>query len=216
LLIFVTMDLHFLFEGILIGGAVSVPLGPLGMLCVQRTVNKNWEAGLLSGLGIAIADTLYAVIAGFSLSIIIEFIRGYEFYFKIIGLLVLVLLGIYTFNSNPTKEIRKYKRRGSSYVQDFITTFLIALTNPLAIFAFLAIFSGYSIVLKLSQWVEALMMIAGIFIGATFWWIVLTGFTNLFRHKFTINTLEWANKIIGIGIIVIALGFFFFLQEKGI
>lgn len=210
------MYLHFLFEGILIGIVVSIPLGPLGMLCIQRTVNKNWKAGILSGIGISFADTIYAIMAGFSLTIIINFIREYEFYFKIIGLLVLVFLGIYIFRLNPAKEIRKYKRRGSSYLQDFIFTFLIALSNPLAIFLFLAIFSGYSIVLQLSQWVEALLIIAGIFIGGTLWWIVLTGLANLFRHKFTINMLEWANKIIGIGIIAIALALFIFLQKEGI
>lgn len=195
---------------------VSVPLGPLGMLCIQRTVNKNWEAGILSGIGIIFADTIYAVMAGFSLTIIIDFIRDYELYFKIIGLFVLVLLGIYIYRSNPAKEMRKYKRRGSSYAQDFITTFLIALSNPLAVFAFLAIFSGYSIVLKLSQWVEAIQMITGIFIGGSLWWIMLTGMANLFRHKLTIDKLEWANKIAGIGIIVIALLLFAFLQNKGI
>ncbi len=206
------MDINFFLEGILIGLAVSIPLGPLGMLCIQRTVNKNWEAGLLSGLGIAVADTIYAIVAGFSLSIIINFIRSYEIYFKILGLVILIGLGLYIFRKNPAKDIQKFKRRGSSYIQDFLSTFFITLSNPLSVFVFIAIFSGYSIVLQLSQLGEAFMIIAGIFIGSSIWWMVLTGLANLFRHKFTIDLLKWANRIIGIAIIVLALILFGLLQ----
>ncbi len=210
------MDLHFLLDGFLIGIAVSVPLGPLGMFCVRRTVNKNWQAGLFSGLGISAADSIYATMAGFSLTIIIDFIRNFEIYFKIFGLLILVGLGLYIFRSNPAKDVQKFKRRGSSYLQDFLSTFIITLSNPLSIFVFIAIFSSYSIVLQLSQLGEALLIIAGIFFGGTLWWLVLTGLANLFRHKFTIDLLEWANKIIGIGIITLAVLFFIVLQTKGI
>ena len=210
------MDIHFLIEGFIVGIAVSVPLGPLGMLCIQRTVSKNWKSGIFSGLGISVADALYAIVAGFSLTIIIDFIEKYEIYFKLIGLLVLVLLGIHIFRSNPAKDIRKLKKRGSSYIQDFLTTFLITLSNPLAIFVFIAIFSGYSIVLQLSQLGQALLLIAGIFSGGSVWWIVLTGFANLFRHKLTIDRLGWANKIIGVGIIIVAIILFGYMQAKGI
>jgi threonine/homoserine/homoserine lactone efflux protein len=210
------MDLNLLWKGIVTGMAVSIPLGPLGILCIQRTVNKNWKSGIFSGMGIATADTAYAFIAGFSLSIIIDFIRTYELYFKLVGLFVLILLGIYIFRSNPTKQIQTYKRRGSSHLQDYLTTFLITLSNPLSIFVFVAIFTGYSIVMQFSQPLEALLTIGGIFIGSSFWWILITGFANLFRHKFTINTLYWANRIIGLGVIVIAVAFFIYLQLKGV
>ncbi len=210
------MDLNLLWKGILTGMAVSIPLGPLGILCIQRTVNKNWKSGIFSGLGIATADTTYAFVAGFSLSIIIDFIRTYELYFKLVGLFVLILLGVYIFRSNPTKQIQTYKRRGSSHLQDYLTTFLITLSNPLSIFVFVAIFTGYSIVMRFSQPLEALQTIGGIFIGSSLWWILITGFADLFRHKFTINTLYWANRIIGLGVIIIAVAFFIYLQFKGV
>jgi threonine/homoserine/homoserine lactone efflux protein len=212
----VTMDLNLLWKGIVTGMAVSIPLGPLGILCIQRTVNKNWKSGIFSGMGIATADTVYAFVAGFSLSIIIDFIRRYELYFKLVGLFVLILLGIYIFRSNPTKQIQTHKRRGSSHLQDYLTTFLITLSNPLSIFVFVAIFTGYSIVMQFSQPLEALLTIGGIFIGCSLWWILITGFANLFRHKFTINTLYWANRIIGLGVIIIAVAFFIYLQIKGV
>lgn len=210
------MDFGLLWKGVVTGLAVSIPLGPLGILCIQRTVNKNWKSGIFSGLGIASADTVYAFIAGFSLSIIIDFIRHYEMYFKLVGLFVLILLGIYIFRSNPTKQIQNYKRRGSSHLQDFLTTFLVTLSNPLSVFVFVAIFTSYSIVLQFSHPLEALLTIFGIFLGCTLWWVSITGLANIFRHKFTINTLYWANRIIGLSVIIIAVAFFIYLQATGI
>lgn len=210
------MDINLLWKGIVTGLAVSIPLGPLGILCIQRTVNKTWKSGIFSGIGIATADTVYAFVAGFSLSIIIEFIRKYELYFKLVGLFVLILLGIYIFTSNPTKQIQKYKRRGTSHLQDFLTTFLVTLSNPLSVFVFIAIFTSYSIVLQFSHPLEALLTIGGIFLGGSLWWIIITGLANIFRHKFTINTLYWANRVIGLGVIIIAVAFFIYLQMKGI
>jgi len=205
------MSFSLLWEGFLIGIAVSVPLGPLGMLCIKRTVNKNWKSGFLSGLGIAASDVIYAIVAGFSLTIIINFITAYEIYFKILGASMVVLLGLYIFMSNPAKDIQKFQRKGTSYVQDFLTAFLLTVTNPLSVFVFIAIFTSYSLVLQLSQLFEALLIIGGIFVGGATWWFILTGMAHLFRHKLTISTLWWANKIIGLSVILIAVGLFIFL-----
>jgi len=210
------MSFSLLWEGFLIGIAVSVPLGPLGMLCIKRTVNKNWKSGFLSGLGIAASDVMYAIVAGFSLNIIIDFIATYEIYFKILGASMVVILGLYIFMSNPAKDIQKFQRKGTSYLQDFLTAFLLTVTNPLSVFVFIAIFTSYSLVLQLSQIVEALLIIGGIFVGGASWWFLLTGMAHLFRHKLTINTLWWANKIIGLSVILIAVGLFIFLLFKEI
>lgn len=210
--IFACMDLNLLWKGIITGLAVSIPLGPLGILCIQRTVNKTWKSGISSGLGVATADTLYAFIAGFSLSFVIDFIRSYELYFKLVGLAVLIILGIYIFRSNPTAHMQAYKRRGPSHFQDFFTIFLITLSNPLSVFVFMAIFTSYNIVLLFSRPLQAFLTIGGIFIGCSTWWITITGFANLFRHKFTLNTLYWANRIIGLGVIIIGVAFFVYLQ----
>ena len=205
------MSFRLLWEGFMIGIAVSVPLGPLGMLCIKRTVNKNWKSGFLSGLGIAASDAIYAIVAGFSLTIIIKFITHYEIYFKILGASMVVFLGLYIFLSNPAKEIQKFKQKGTSYLQDFLTAFLLTFSNPLAVFIFIAIFTSYSLVFQLSQLFEALLVIGGIFAGGAFWWFILTGLAYLFKHKLTINTLWWANKIIGLSVILIAIVLFIFL-----
>ena len=205
------MSLRLLWEGFIIGIAVSVPLGPLGMLCIKRTVNKNWKSGFLSGLGIAASDVIYAIIAGFSLTMIIDFVRHYEIYFKILGASMVIFLGLYIFFSNPTKDMLKFKRKGTSYVQDFLTAFLLTVSNPLSVFVFIAIFTSYSLVLQLSHLFETFLIIGGIFLGGASWWFILTGLANLFRHKLTINTLWWANKIIGLSVILIAIGLFVYL-----
>ncbi len=210
------MSFKLLWEGFMIGMAVSVPLGPLGMLCIKRTVNKDWKSGFLSGLGIAASDAIYAIIAGFSLTIIINFIHQYEIHFKILGATMVVILGLYIFLSNPAKEIQKYKQKGTSYLQDFFTAFLLTVTNPLSVFIFIAIFTSYSLVLQLSQIFEALLIVGGIFIGGATWWFIITGLAYLFKHKLTINTLWWANKIIGLGVILIAISLFLLLLLKEI
>ena len=210
------MSFSLLWKGFLIGIAVSVPLGPLGMLCIKRTVNKNWKSGFLSGLGIAASDVMYAIVAGFSLNIIIDFIATYEIYFKILGASMVVMLGLYIFLSNPAKDIQKFQRKGTSYLQDFLTAFLLTITNPLSVFVFIAIFTSYSLVLQLSKILEALLIIGGIFVGGATWWFFLTGMAHLFKHKLTINTLWWANKIIGLSVILIAGGLFIYLLYKKI
>lgn len=210
------MDFSLLWEGFIIGIAVSVPLGPLGMLCIKRTVNKNWKSGFISGLGIASSDLIYAVIAGFSLTMIIDFVRSYEIYFKIFGASMVVLLGLYIFLSNPAKDIQKFKRKGTSYFQDFFTAFFLTISNPLSVFIFIAIFTSYSLVLQMSQPLEALLIIGGIFVGGATWWFILTGLANLFKHKLTIDTLWWANKIIGLGVMLIAVGLFIYLLSAKI
>ena len=210
------MSFKLLWEGFVIGMAVSVPLGPLGMLCIKRTVNKNWKSGFSSGLGIAASDAIYAIIAGFSLTIIIKFINKYEIYFEILGASMVVILGLHIFLSNPAKEIQKFKQKGSSYLQDFLTAFLLTVTNPLSVFVFIAIFTSYSLVLQLSQLFEALLIVGGIFTGGASWWFIITGMAYLFKHKLTINTLWWANKIIGMGVILIAVSLFALLLLKAI
>jgi threonine/homoserine/homoserine lactone efflux protein len=210
------MDLYSFLEGFIIGILVSVPLGPLGILCIKRTVNKTWKSGFISGLGVATSDTFYAIIAGFSLTIIINFIRQYEIWFKVLGACMVVMLGLYIFLSNPAKDIQRFKRKGTSYFQDYVTAVLLTLSNPLAVFVFLAIFTSYSVVLKMSNLLDAFLIIGGIYLGASTWWFGLTGTAYLFKHKLTINTIWWANKIIGFAVILFAVGLFVYLKDAKI
>ncbi len=214
--IFRDMNFKLLWEGLMIGLAVSVPLGPLGMLCIKRTVNKNWKSGFISGLGIAASDAIYAIIAGFSLTIIIDFIHRYEIYFKVTGATMVAGLGLYIFFSNPAKEVQKFKQNGTSYLQDFFTAFLLTVTNPLSVFVFIAIFSSYSLALGFSELLDAGLIVGGIFAGGAIWWLIITGLAYGFKHKLTTETLWRANKIVGFIIVSIAISLFTLIAIKGI
>ncbi|MGV8090779.1 MAG: LysE family translocator [Mangrovibacterium sp.] len=196
-------------KGIIIGLAVSVPLGPIGVLIIQRTINKNRISGFLTGVGASLTDVFYALIAGFSLTYVIDFIRVHHFSFHILGALIVFLLGAYIYRKNPVHDMRKYRRKGSTYYQDLISSFLITFPNPLVVFIFLAVFASSGIVFHTSQPYQAFVLIFGIFIGASLWWLTLTNVVSWFKHKFSLRVLWWFNKISGALIMLLVLVSFF-------
>lgn len=117
------MHLHYITDGILIGISASVPLGPIGVLCIQRTLNKGRWSGFISGLGAAFSDTIYAIIAGFSLSFIVSFIEEQILWIQIIGAIILIALGLKIFYTNPAIQLRKQRKRNTNLLQDFVSTF---------------------------------------------------------------------------------------------
>ena len=194
-----------IFEGMIVGFSASVPLGPIGVLCIQRTLQRGRLAGLFSGLGAAVSDTIYAVIAGFSLSFIVAFIEEQIFWIQIFGAVILFLLGAHIYRSNPAVQLRRQRRSKSSYLQDFVSTFLLTISNPLALFLFIAFFAGFGVVAPNSGLAGQLVLILGVFLGATTWWLLLTSVVGLFRQAVNLRRLYWINKIAGATIIVLVL-----------
>ncbi|MGQ7871444.1 LysE family translocator [Sunxiuqinia sp. sy24] len=192
------MFFNLFLTGLIIGVAVSIPLGPIGVLIIQRTVNKDRVAGFLSGMGAATSDAIYAIVAGFSLTWLIDFIRQYQLTFQTVGALIIFLLGVHIFLKNPVKDIRKMRKKGSSYLQDFVSTFLITFPNPLVIFVFLAVFASSGIVLNIARPYQSFFIVFGVFSGACAWWLFLTGLVSLFKHRFNLRLLWWFNKIAGV------------------
>ncbi|QZE15670.1 LysE family translocator [Halosquirtibacter laminarini] len=199
------MYLELLLKGAIIGLCASVPLGPIGVLCVQKTINKNRKAGFYAGLGAASSDTIYAIIAGFSLSYIIDLIRTHEVMFRFFGAIILIVLGWHIFQSDPSSDVQKFKKKTASYWQDYFFTFLLTFSNPLAILIFFSIFARFQMVISLDEPLVALFLIGGIFIGAMSWWYILTSVVNMFRHKFNMKNLKLGNRIAGSVIIVFAI-----------
>lgn len=187
--------------GIVIGLMVSMPLGPIGLLIIQRTVNKNRISGFLSGIGVALSDTFYAIIAGFSLTYIVAILKQHQLFFQIFGAFVLISLGLHIFYKNPVKEVRKFRRKGSNYFQDLVFSFLIAVSNPLVILIFLAVLTGSGVVLSISEPYHSFFIILGIFTGGCLWWFLLTTIVGFFRHRFNLRVLWWFNKVAGVTII---------------
>lgn len=202
---FCTMILTLIAKGILIGLLVSIPLGPIGVLVIQRTVNKSRISGLLSGMGAALSDTLYAIVAGFSLTFVIEFIHLHEIIFRTIGAVVVLALGINIFFKNPVKDFRRDRLRGNTHFQDIISSFLVTLSNPLTVLVFLAVFTSSGVAVYMEKPYHALFVILGIFLGAFLWWFSLSGIVSLFRHKINLRVLWWVNKTAGAIIVLFVL-----------
>lgn len=205
-----------IIKGILIGLLVSIPLGPIGVLVIQRTVNKSRIAGLMSGLGAALSDTLYAIVAGFSLTFIIDFIRIHELFFQSLGAVVVLILGISIFFKNPVSDLRRNRLRGNTHFQDIISSFLVTVSNPLTVFVFLAVFASSGVAVSLEKPFHSFFVILGISLGAFLWWFTLSGIVSLFRHKINLRVLWWINKTAGALIILFVIVTVIIAVQKGL
>ncbi len=189
-----------LVKGVIVGLLASIPLGPIGVICIQRTVNKGKLSGFLSGLGAATADTIFAAIAGFSLTFVISYIEEKQFIFQAIGGLIVFLLGIKIFYTNPVRQLRRHKRKQNNLLEDYFSVLAVTITNPLAVFLFIALFASLGVVTDSSNWTHSLITTSGVFLGAALWWYILTSLVNAFRTKFRLKQLWWINKVSGAAI----------------
>lgn len=199
------MDIFFIIKGILIGISVSAPLGPIGVLCIQRTLNKGFKSGLVSGIGAASADIIYAIIAGFSITFISDFLIENQNYIRIIGGMFLIFIGAKIFTSNPAKQIRKLRTKGNNYYKDFITSFLVTVSNPITILAFGAIFASFNMVEKSSGTFSIIILVVTVFSGAILWWLSLISIVTIFKSRIRLRNLLWINRVTGVLIIIFAL-----------
>jgi len=208
------MIFKLLFEGVLIGFMASLLLGPTGILVIQRTVNQNQLSGMLSGMGAAISDTIYAGISGFSVAVIFHFIRQYEIIFKTGISVILLMLGLVILLSNPEKYSGKQLNNSKNYFKNFVTTFLVAASNPLIMFVHISLFAVFGIALDINNPMNALFILCGFFVGALTWWFSLTGVISKFKNKISKRIFLQFNRIAGSTIILLVLGslLFFFLN----
>lgn len=208
------MIFKLLIEGVLMGFLASVLLGPTGILVIQRTVNQNQLSGIFSGMGAAVSDTIYAGISGFSVAVIFHFVRQYEILFKTGISVVLLLLGVVILFSNPEKYSQKQLKSSKNYFKNFVTTFLVAASNPLIMFVHIGIFAGFGIALDINNPMGALITLSGFLLGALTWWFGLTGMISKFRNKISNRIFLQFNRIAGSTIILLVLGslLFFFLN----
>lgn len=194
-----------ILRGFLIGLTASIPLGPIGVLCIQRTLSKNFKAGFVSGLGAASADSLYATIAFFSLSIVTSFIQENINVIKVVGGICIMVVGLKIFTTNPVVQIRRNRAGISTLWNDFISVFAITLANPAYILIFVALFAAVGFSRASLGLTGGLAMIGGVMIGTSSWWFVLTFVVNLIRKKFRPRHMLWINRIAGIAIITLGL-----------
>ena len=196
------MEWKTFIDGMVVGFLASVSLGPIGVLCIQRTLQRGRLSGFVSGMGAVFSDTIYAVIAGFSISYIVSFIEKQFIWINIFGAIILIIFGATIYRSNPAVQLRRQKNKKGNLIQDFVSTFLLTISNPVPLFIFIAFFTSFSVVQPSSGLIDQFILIAGVFAGATIWWLLLTTILGLFRSKVNLRRLFWINKIAGATIII--------------
>lgn len=184
------------------GLLVSLPLGPMSILVIQRTANRDLKSGLYTGLGVALSDTFWSLLAGFSVSYMISFLEKYQTLIQIIGAVILFMLGLFIFNSHPIQALRKFKRKGTNPLQCFISAMLLALSNPIIVLAYIAVFAGLKLHYHVNQLLTPLSFSLGFFIGALSWWTIISLIITRLKHHFNLRILWWFNKISGIAIML--------------
>ncbi|MCQ2351561.1 MAG: LysE family transporter [Paludibacteraceae bacterium] len=200
------MIISSMAQGFLIGLCTSAPVGPIAILCIQRTLQKGRINGFFSGLGAASSDFVYAILAMLGLSFVMDFITTHEFWIQLIGSIVIMLFGVFIFFQDPTKNIkRRTKNAPSTYFQEYITAFALTITNPLMIFLFLGLYARMEFLVNSTGWVEDMFGMLAILAGSATWWFTLTLIASIFHNKFNIRGLWILNKLTGTLIFVLAL-----------
>lgn len=206
------MDTSLFLRGLILGFAIAAPVGPIGLLCIQRTLNNGRIAGLVSGLGAATADAIYGAIAAFGLSLITAFLVQQQLWLGLAGGLFLCYLGVRTVLAPPAQNAAAVQSSG--LLGAYSSTLVLTLTNPMTILSFVAIFAGAGLAASSGDSLAALLLVAGVFAGSAAWWLLLSGGVSLLRGFVTVQTLRWINYVAG-GVIVV-FGMFAILRGVGL
>lgn len=198
--------LDVIIKGILIGIIASAPMGPVGVLCVQRTLNKGRWYGFITGIGAAASDIIYALVTGYGMSFVMGLITNPTnlFWLKLFGSVLLLLFGLYCFKSNPTRNMHKSGHKKGSYTHNAVTAFLVTFSNPLIIFLFMATFAQFAFIIPYHPF-EMTLGYLSIIIGALIWWFGLSWLVDKIRGKFDVNGILIINKVIGSIVILFSL-----------
>ncbi|MBR1462403.1 MAG: LysE family transporter [Prevotella sp.] len=198
--------IDLVFKGILIGIIASAPMGPVGILCIQRTLNKGRWYGFVTGIGAAVSDFIYALITGMGMSFVMDMINDsrYQFLLQITGSILLLAFGIYSYRSNPTKNMHISGNQKGTLVHNGVTAFFVTFSNPLIIFLFMALFAQFSFVVP-NHPLEMCVGFLSIPFGALVWWYGLTWLVDKIRGIFDNNGILLINKIIGSVVILFSV-----------
>jgi len=195
---------YFLIKGIIIGFPIAATIGPIGILCIHRSLTKGRLSGFFTGMGAATADAIYGAVAAFGLTFISSFLIKQQLWFQIIGIIFLFYLGTKTFIKAPQeKNLEKVKSNG--LFNDYLSTFFLTIINPMTILSFAAVFAGFGLSQTKGDYVSASILVLGVFIGSALWYLILSNGIELFREKIKTNILALINKISGSMIIGFAI-----------
>jgi len=197
------MNAGFFVKGLILGFSIAAPVGPIGLLCINKTLTRGKLSGFLSGMGAATADMVYGSIAAFGLTAVARFLTSYSLEIKTVGGLFLVYLGIRTFLAKNSKN--SLENKSNSLIKDYFSTFFLTLTNPMTIISFAAVFAGMGLVSQNHDFLNAIFLISGVFTGSALWWLILSQGVNIFSNPQNDKFLNIINKISGIILFVFGI-----------
>ena len=184
-------------RGVVAGLIIAAPVGPVNLLCIRRTLEKGWKSGIVSGLGAAVADTLYGAIAGFGISLVIQLLIREEFWIRMIGGIFLAGIGV-VYYCKPPRSLHAGED-DSSANSDFASALLLNVTNPTTVLSFMAVLATLGVGRQRPLW-QTVFLVAGIFCGSMTWWTILVSTANRLRDRITDRTMRWMNHVAGIAI----------------
>ncbi len=191
--------LGYFFRGLIIGFSIAAPVGPIGLLCIRRTLAYGRAVGFVSGLGAATADAAYGAVAGFGLTALSGFLVRWQTPMRLIGGVFLCYLGLRTFLSQPASKSAERESRG--LVGAYLSTLGLTLTNPSTILSFVAIFAGLGLATSRAagggDYASASVLVGGVFLGSAAWWLILSGMTGAVRGRFSPAGMRWVNRLSG-------------------
>lgn len=196
------MDFSVFLKGIVMGLSIAAPVGPIGVLCIRRTLAEGRLSGLVTGLGAATADAIYGCIAGFGITVISSLLISQQPWLRLISGLFLCYLGLRTLLSKPAQQAAEVT--GNGLLGPYSSMLLLTLTNPMTIISFAAIFSGLGIVSAKQNYLSAGILVLGVFGDSAAWWLLLSSLVSLFRARSTDpGALRWINIISGLIILLV-------------
>ncbi|MCE5260286.1 MAG: LysE family translocator [Chloroflexi bacterium] len=198
------MDGELLWRGFILGLAIAAPVGPVGALCIRRTLAEGRLTGFISGLGAATADLLYGCLAAFGLTAVSAFLTAQQMPLRIVGGAFLLYLGVRTIFTPPPADAA-IKERGKGLLGAYFSTLLLTLTNPITILAYVGIFSGLGLGQGTGGYAGAGLLVLGVFLGSAGWWLFLTTALGLVRQKIGAGLMVWINRIAGVAICAFGL-----------
>ncbi|MEB3360170.1 MAG: LysE family transporter [Synechococcales bacterium] len=199
------MNIDLFWRGLVLGLSIAAPVGPIGVLCIRRTLTGGLVNGFLSGLGAATADGIYGCIAAFGLTFVSTVLLEQVFWIRLFGGLFLCYLGVATFRAKPpTADAAPPSLSRTGLLSSYASTVLLTLTNPATILSFIAIFAGLGLAETDGSYGTAGLLVVGVFSGSALWWLILSSGTNLLRARFNPKGLQWLNRFSGM--ILLAFG----------
>ena len=196
------MELEFLAKGLILGFAVAAPVGPIGLLCIRRSLALGVRHGFATGLGAAVADSLYGVIAGFGLSALSNILIAQQTWIRLIGGIFLAYLGVKTLLAKPASKEAKLET--TSILSSFASSLFLTVTNPMTILSFAAAFAGLGLATEGGNYLASSMLVLGVFLGSAAWWLILSSVSGFFRKKISTGALAWINRVSGVLILAFA------------